>query len=120
MAYTDFLGEMIAGSSFPIRFTITTDGVAQNVSTWTDWRMTGKTSLAHADASALFAKTLGSGITVTSGAGGIVDGLLLPADTLAIVKTTRVYVELQADAGSSVWNPATGFIMVYPSVTKTA
>lgn len=120
MAYSDFLGEMIAGSSFPIRFTITTDGAAQNVSAWSDWRLTGKTSLSDADASPLFQKTVGSGLTITNGAGGIVDGRLLPADTVAITKTTRVYVELQADSGTDTWDPVTGCIIVYPSVTRNA
>lgn len=120
MAYTDFLAEMIAGTSLPLRFTITTDGVAQNVSTWTDWRLTGKTSLSQTDAQALFAKTTASGVTITDGANGIVDTLLLPADTLAIVKTTRVYVELQADAGSATHVPATGYLLIHPSVTKNA
>ena len=120
MPYTDFLAEMIAGTSLSLRFTITTDGVAEDVSAWTDWRLTGKLSLATADVQALFQKTLGSGVTVTSGPGGIVNGLLSPSDTLAITKTTRVYVELQADEGASVWVPATGYILVYPSVTVTA
>lgn len=118
MPYTDFLATMIAGTSLPLRFTIVDDdGQAVNVSSWTDWRLTGKLSLADADDDALFQKTVGDGVTITSGAGGIVDGLLAPADTLAILKTSRVYVELQADAGSATWVPATGFVVVYPSVT---
>ena len=118
--YVDFLGHLIAGTSFPIRFTIDKDDVIENIGDWTDWRLTGKTALAQTDSQALFQKTLGSGLTILSAPGGVIEGLLLPADTIAIVKTTRVYVELQSDEAAAVWTPATGYLMVYPSVTLTA
>jgi hypothetical protein len=120
MPYTDFHEELIAGTTLPLRFTITTGGVAEDITAWTDLRFTGKTSLAHADNAALFQLTLGSGLTVINAAGGILDARIPPATTLAITKVTRVWCEFQSDEASDTWVPHTGFIIVYPSVTLTA
>ena len=120
MPYTDFHEELIAGTTLPLRFTITTAGVAEDISAWTDLRFTGKTSLAQADTSALFQLTIGSGLTIVNGPGGILDARIPPSVTLAITKTTRVYAEFQSDEASDTWVPHTGFIIVHPSVTLVA
>lgn len=120
MPYTDFREELIAGTSLPMRLSVTRGGAAVNITGWSSLAFIGKRSLADADADALFTLTTVAGLTVVSLSSGIVDATVPDETTLSILKTTRVWCGFRAVEAPDAWMPATGFVIVYPSVYRGA
>jgi hypothetical protein len=84
-----------AGKKWTVRYTITLNGVAVNVSTWT-FRYTVKKSIDDAIGDAKFQKTNGTGIVMTQAASGIVDVVGAAVDTAALTGPHRFDFEGQA------------------------
>lgn len=80
---------------------------------------TAKYSYADPDLSAVFQKTLGSGIVYTNAAQGLATATLVGTDTsaLAPVKVLLVYDIQVKDAGGNIFTIARGNLIVVPDVT---
>jgi uncharacterized protein YbjT (DUF2867 family) len=81
---------------------------------------TGKNKYTDADASAIFQKTIGSGITVTNPTQGLFTIALVPADTTAIPKAKTILVwDLQlVNSAGKRYTIASGNLIVNPDVTN--
>lgn len=91
---------ILRGDDQTVRFTITTSaGAVQNVTGWS-FSFTVKASLDDVIGSALFQKTVGSGITLTTPASGIVDVALSSSDTSGLAG--NYYYDLEGIDGSGL------------------
>lgn len=110
---------MTRGDAFTFTLTVTQAGAAYNL-TGCSIRFTAKWSYSDADGSAVFSRTVGSGITVTNAAGGIATVALAPSNTssLPASRTDLVY-DIQVTNGSNPFTVVQGTLSVYPDVSVT-
>jgi hypothetical protein len=111
---------MYRDRTFTFSLAVTQNGVAFNL-TGASIRMTAKWQYSDPDASAVFALTVGAGITVTNAAGGLATVTIaanktasLPANLVPLVYDIQV-----TDASSNVWTVADGTLYVQPNVSIT-
>jgi hypothetical protein len=125
-AYTDFSFQMFRGDSRSIAVAaLQPDGVtAQNISGWALW-FTGKLNILDPDGSAVFQRTIASGITVTNAALGLATVALAPASTDSLMAagtqtSVDLFCDLQGkDGAGNVATLATGKITVLAEITRT-
>lgn len=126
MAYTDFNFTMFRGDSRSLTVAaLQPDGVTpQDLTGWSLW-FTGKLAILDPDMSAVFQRTIGSGITVTDAAAGLATVALAPASTDSLMATgtatsVDLFCDLQGKDGSGdVATLATGKITVLAEITRT-
>ena len=111
---------MFRGDTPSWNLAITTDGAARNIST-DSLRMTAKYSTDDADNAAVFSKTVGGGITVTNGAGGLATVLLAKSDTNTLPgQTVTLFYDIElTTSGNSVFTIAWGTLTIQPDVSIT-
>lgn len=111
---------MKRGTTKSLVMTIKENGAAINVTGYTFW-FTAKYNYEDADSAKVFQKTVGSGITLTTPASGIITVKLSPTDTSGLpAHTTRLYYDLKMKDGSSnVYSILSGELVVEPDVTNT-
>jgi hypothetical protein len=82
---------------------------------------TAKNKTTDTDANAVFKKTIGDGITVTSAAQGLFTVAILPADTASVskVKTILVWDLEVVDSGGNVYTLNSGNLVINPDVTSS-
>ncbi len=112
---------MFRGDTPSFNLVITTDGAARNIST-DSLRMTAKYSTYDADNAAVFSKTIGSGITIVSGAGGTATVLLSKTDTNTLpgqIVTLFYDIQLSPSGNVPVFTIAWGTLTILPDVSIT-
>jgi hypothetical protein len=97
----------------------------QDLTAWTEFWFTGKTSLGGGDVAAVFQRTLtGGGISLTSASQGEGKVTLVPASypsTLAYDRETILYCDLQGkDGDGKIHTLATGKLIVGAETTRSA
>lgn len=120
MAFDKFNYEIFRGDDRDITIAVKTPaGVAQNITGWTFW-VTGKVSLADADAAAIFQRTSANGgVVITDAANGLATATIRGADTSALTAETTLFVDIQGkDTAGRVATLATGKIKVVLEVTQ--
>jgi hypothetical protein len=101
------------------RFTVVdADGAAVNLTGYSA-RFTVKRNVNHDDTDAFLTKTIGSGITVTNAAGGLLEVRLAAADTEDLVRDTTLVWDLQIAAGANVYTVDSGTLAVALDVSIT-
>lgn len=118
--YEDFDEEITRGDTHRFRFTVSVGGVAQDITTWTNFWFTARTR--HTDTTAVITRTLGSGITLVTPASGIAQVEILPANTSSMDNRKQVlYADIQGkDATGGVWTLARGTLTVLPEITTAS
>jgi hypothetical protein len=116
-AFPDFVWTIRRGTLEYRDFAVTTDGVATDLTGYTQW-FTVKRRLADADAAAVFQLTNGSGITVVSAIGGTGTLTVLPAHTAGLANVRqKFYAEHVGQSPSGqVFPLESGVVIVLPSV----
>jgi hypothetical protein len=111
---------MIRGDTVLFNIQITKNSVAFPLSGCELW-FTGKYAYSDGDIAAVFQKTIGDGITITSALAGQATMALSPADTdsLPDVKTLLLYDVQLKDANDLVYTVASGSLVVTPDVTRS-
>lgn len=111
---------MVRGStlSFDFSVTNTATGLAENLTGGT-LKFTAKWDFTDVDGSAVFQKTIGSGITVTNAAGGLANVTIAASDTTSLPATiVNLNYDLKyTDASSNVWPILYGLLTIVPNVT---
>lgn len=110
---------MTRGDSRTLSGSVTLSGDPYDLAGCSIW-FTAKYRYTDADASAVFQKTIGSGITVTNPTQGLITITIDPADTalIAKVKTVLVFdIQIQTSGGSK-WSAASGNLVITPDVTN--
>jgi hypothetical protein len=107
------------GDSVSWSVVITLDGVPFNLAGCLLW-FTAKTKYTDPDVSAIFQKTIGDGITVTTPANGLATIDIVPDDTSALSEVkTVLFWDLQLKDGSdNIYTINSGNLIVNPDVTQ--
>jgi len=114
----DFSGfdiSVVHGSAKRIRATIEINGVAQDISAWSQFWLYVKDDVSDDDADAVITKTLtGGSISVVDGPGGIIEIDLAATDTDQLSNFLHwYYAELKGRDGSgNVWVPKQGTLKI--------
>src|SRR3712207_2587147 len=102
--------------------TVTRNGVAENITGWSVW-FTAKDNIRKADSDAKVRLTVGSGITITNGAGAIARSRMAPSVTASMILTQDLVltadVQVKNGAGD-VYTLLTGRLTIKPDVTRSA
>lgn len=112
---------MYRGDTLKLDLAVTLDGNPYSLSLCSLW-FTGKSQYTDPDISAIFQKTIGSGITIVGDpAQGLALIELAPADTLALasIKTLLVWDCQLKDSNSKIYTIALGNLIVLPDVTRS-
>jgi hypothetical protein len=123
LAFDDFEYEIARGDDRKIDFTVELDGVAQNITGWSV-RFTGRLTKPGpeivSDADAVMAYSVGSGITLTTPASGILRVQIDGEDTYGLpVADTVLFCDLQGvDGSGNVGTLTTGKITVKAEITR--
>jgi hypothetical protein len=107
------------GDGLVFTCTITSEGVAVDVSTYDIW-CTGKRNLSEADVDAVFQVTKTAGDIVVSGAGNNIATITVPAsDTVALTAPLSLFydVQIKAPAGQPI-TVAWGQLTIGQDVTR--
>lgn len=99
------------------------DGTATDI-TGATLRWTAKTNLGDTDAQAVMVKTSltppGSGITIDTPTSGLASLIFVPSDTLAFLKETQLFYDLQITSGGKTETIDSGWVVVTMDVSITA
>lgn len=111
---------MTRGDTFSFTLTVTQSGAVYNL-TGCSIRMTAKYDPADVDASKVFVRTIGSGITVASPATGIAVVALAAASTssLPAVPVPLFYDIQVTDGSSNIFTVVSGTLTVLPDISIT-
>ena len=104
------------GNTVSLSVTVTASGSVYNL---TGCSLTFTAKIKYTDTSAVFQKTIGNGITVTTPTSGLVTIVISPSDTLSLSNAKQMLVyDLEAvDGSGNVYTLASGNLIVYPKVT---
>jgi hypothetical protein len=112
---------MTRGDNATLTLTVTQNGAAFNL-TGCSIRMVAKRAYSDADGSAVFVRTVGSGITITDATNGIASITIAPNNTSGLprgYRTILVY-DVQVTTGTgSVFTVIDGELVVKPDVAET-
>jgi len=116
---TDF--SIFRGDTVSLDVTVTASGSAYNLTGCSMW-FTAKQRYSDLDAAAVFQKSTGSGITITSPTFGQATVVISPSDTsgLSNVKQLLLYDLQVKDASGNIYTVASGNLVVYPEVTLSS
>jgi hypothetical protein len=107
--------EMYRGNSKTWTLTVTNNSVPVDI-TSVDLYFTAKT--AEDTATEVFQKTVGAGITITDGVGGIASVNLGPADTTGIPsRITKLFYDVEYDDGTNIYTIDKGVLTINPDIT---
>ena len=110
---------MYRGDTKSWPFTIEVNGVALNITGASFW-FTAKNKISDADVDAVFQKTVGDGITITSASEGKIEVKLAEGDTNTLTKRKRLHFDLQMkEASGDVSTPMAGVLVVDLDVTRS-
>lgn len=111
---------MKRGTTKVLSMTVKENGVALNVTGFSFW-FTAKNNYEDADSAKIFQKTVGSGITLTTPASGIIEVKIAPTDTSSLpAHQTNLYYDLKMKDGSgNIYSVLDGVLEVWPDVTNT-
>jgi hypothetical protein len=106
------------GDTIKLNVAVTASGSVYSLVGSSMW-FTAKYSYSDPDSSAVFQKTIGSGITLTDAVNGKATVLILPTDTsgLANAKVMLVYDLQVKDASGNIYTVARGNLIFLPDVT---
>lgn len=102
-------------------FTVTLrepDGTPLNLEELDDIWFTAKHSRWDSDADAVFQKTVGAGITVTSAAQGLAEIEFLPEETASLTDLRTLRCDIQVQFGDDIKTPWMGKLTVLTDVTR--
>lgn len=111
--------QMYRGDAAGWRFPVVLDGAAQDI-TGASARFTAKHRSTDADGAAVFVKTVGSGITLTDAAAGVLTVELSAADTDSLDVPVTLLWDLQITSGGAPKTIAAGTLLVQPDISRTA
>lgn len=108
------------GDTVELNIVVTASGSAYSLTGRSLW-FTAKYAYKDADAAAVFQKTIGNGITVTSASGGLATVKILATDTSSLPssKTLLVYDLQCKDPSGNIYTLASGNLVFLPDVTKS-
>lgn len=111
---------MTRGDTLQFTLTVTQSGAAYNL-TGCSIRMTAKYDPTDLDASKVFVRTVGSGITVASPTTGIAAVALTAANTSSLpAAPVNLYYDIQVTDGSSnIFTVVSGTLQVLPDISIT-
>jgi hypothetical protein len=97
-------------------------GLPADITGWTSFRFLAKDHLEDLDADAVVTKTLGGGITIIQAATGLVEVLIVAADTSALDDIlTRLFAELQGvDPTALPWSLWQGELDIQPTTVEAS
>lgn len=112
--------QMKRGDTVSLTVTVTQNGSPFNL-TGCAMRMTAKWNYTDADGSAVFTRTVGSGIVLTTPLSGIATVTIAPANTSSLpAYTNNLFYDIQVtDTGSNVYTVQNGILTVDPDVSIT-
>jgi hypothetical protein len=119
--FSDFSSTFSHGDRFLLAVTVKIDGVATDVTAWTQFWFTAKKRVGDPDSAAVFQKTLtggSAGITKTTPLSGLLQVSIAEADTSALANVPlKLFCDLRGKDGSGdIWTLARGFLTILPSV----
>lgn len=123
LAFEDFNYEIARGDDRKIDFAVDLEGVAQNITGWS-LRFTGRLAIPGPttvdDADAIMAYAVGSGVTLTTPASGLLRVHIDGGDTYGLpAAATTIFCDLQGvDGAGDVGTLTTGKIVVKPEITR--
>lgn len=96
--------------------------VAQDITSWSAFRMVVKDKPTDADAAALITKTLSSGIVKSDAINGVIRVTILPADTATLPYIERDYpADIQGiDPSGNTYTGIQFLLRVHPQVGRTS
>jgi hypothetical protein len=107
--------EMFRGNSKTWTLTVTNNSVPVDI-TSVDLYFTAKTS--EDTTTQVFQKTVGAGITITDGVGGIASVKLEPTDTTGIPsRVTKLLYDIEYDNGTDIYTIDKGTLTIKPDIT---
>lgn len=111
---------MTRGDTVQFSVVVTLDDVAYDLTDCSLW-FTAKYKYTDDDDDAVFQKTLGDGITVTSAPQGLAAIVISPTDTdaLSLIKTVLFWDLQLVDDSGNVYTIASGNLIVNPDVTQS-
>ncbi len=113
---------LVRGSTFSFDVIITNSGTGlpENLTNGT-LKFTAKWDLIDADGSAVFQKTIGSGITVTNASQGQANIVISPTDTSTLpFNIVNLNYDLKyTDASGNIFITLLGLLNITPNVTQT-
>jgi hypothetical protein len=120
-SFADFANSFSHGDRYLLAVTVKIDGVATDVTAWTQFWFTAKKRVGDLDSAAVFQKTLtggSAGITKTNAAAGLLQVSIAEADTSALANVpAKLFCDLRGKDGSGdIWTLARGFLTVNPAV----
>jgi hypothetical protein len=103
---------MRAGTTKQLNFAVTSNAVAVDI-TSQSFIFMATNAVKDLDAAALISKSVGSGITITDGAGGLLKVIIVPTDTNTFpLATTNLYATLRFIEGANVYDVWNGVLTV--------